>query len=83
MRGAFGAVFRRFVCHDPKAERNGCEFHASWPYAHIFGPIVPPDAERLRLNRDIHRRNSYGGIFRACLCLIKFALAMCPILAYN
>ena len=55
LRGAFGSVFRRLVCHDLKAECHNCTIHASCPYGFIFTPMVPPDAKRLRLNRDIPR----------------------------
>jgi CRISPR-associated endoribonuclease Cas6 len=56
LRGAFGTVFRRLVCHDLKAQCGpSCPLHPSCPYGFIFSPTVPPDAERLRLNRDIPR----------------------------
>jgi hypothetical protein len=56
LRGAFGTVFRRLVCHDLKAQCGpSCALHPSCPYGFIFSPTVPPDAERLRLNRDIPR----------------------------
>ena len=55
LRGAFGSSFRRLVCHDLKAECHKCTIHACCPYGFIFTPMVPTDAERLRLNRDIPR----------------------------
>jgi hypothetical protein len=56
LRGAFGTVFRRLVCHDLKAQCGpSCPLHSACPYGFIFSPTVPPDAERLRLNRDIPR----------------------------
>ena len=50
LRGAFGSVFRGLVCHDRKMECNRCELHSACPYGLIFTPMVPPDAERLRLD---------------------------------
>lgn len=56
LRGAFGTVFRRLVCHDLRLQCGPpCSLHSSCPYGFIFSPTVPPDAERLRLNRDIPR----------------------------
>jgi hypothetical protein len=56
LRGAFGTVFRRLVCHDLKAQCGpSCPLHSSCPYGFIFAPTVPADAARLRLNRDIPR----------------------------
>jgi hypothetical protein len=55
LRGAFGTVFRRLVCHDTKSECMGCMVHETCPYAAVFAPVVPPDSGRLRLNRDIPR----------------------------
>lgn len=55
LRGAFGTVFRRLVCHDLKAACHGCGLEESCPYCIVFNPLVPPDADRLRLNQDIPR----------------------------
>ncbi|MGD9158089.1 MAG: CRISPR system precrRNA processing endoribonuclease RAMP protein Cas6 [Desulfobacteraceae bacterium] len=55
LRGAFGTVFRRLVCHDLKATCPSCLVHENCPYSNIFNPVVPPDSDRLRLNRDIPR----------------------------
>ncbi len=55
LRGAFGTVFRRLVCHDLRLPRPSCPLRKSCPYCAVFNPVVPPDAERLRLNRDIPR----------------------------
>ncbi len=55
LRGAFGTVFRRLVCHDLKAPCPSCLLWENCPYSAVFNPVVPPDAERLRLNRDIPR----------------------------
>ena len=55
LRGAFGSVFRRLVCHDLRAVCHECEMHPTCPYGFIFTPMIPPDAERLRLNMDIPR----------------------------
>lgn len=56
LRGAFGTVFRRLVCHDLKTQCGpSCPLHPSCPYGFTFSPTVPPGAARLRLNRDIPR----------------------------
>lgn len=55
LRGAFGTVFRRLVCHDLKAPCPSCPLRENCPYSNVFNPVIPPDAERLRLNRDIPR----------------------------
>ncbi len=55
LRGAFGTSFRSLVCVDRKAECDRCMVRPTCPYGFIFAPQVPPDAERLRLNRDIPR----------------------------
>jgi len=55
LRGAFGTVFRSLVCHDRKADCKECTLHPSCPYSCVFSPVVPSDAKRLRLNRDIPR----------------------------
>jgi hypothetical protein len=55
LRGAFGTVFRRLVCHDTDIDCRECSLHRLCPYGAIFTPVVPLDAERLRLNRDIPR----------------------------
>ena len=55
LRGAFGTVFRRLVCHDVRADCGQCLLRENCPYCHVFNPIVPADAKRLRLNRDIPR----------------------------
>ncbi len=55
LRGAFGTVFRRLVCHDLKADCATCRLAENCPYCHVFNPLVPSDAKRLRLNRDIPR----------------------------
>jgi len=55
LRGAFGSVFRRLVCHDLGEDCKHCALHSSCPYGFVFTPMVPGDAERLRLNRDIPR----------------------------
>ncbi len=55
LRGAFGTVFRGLVCHDMATECRQCTDHEACPYAAVFTPVVPPDAGRLRLNRDIPR----------------------------
>ncbi len=55
LRGAFGTVFRRLVCHDLRAACASCSLQSACPYSAVFHPVVPPDAERLRLNRDIPR----------------------------
>ncbi|MEW6664415.1 MAG: CRISPR system precrRNA processing endoribonuclease RAMP protein Cas6 [Thermodesulfobacteriota bacterium] len=55
LRGAFGTVFRRLVCHDLKADCTTCPLHGSCPYGFIFTPKVPENAVRLRLNQDIPR----------------------------
>ena len=55
LRGAFGTVFRRLVCHDLKAQCPACHLKENCPYCAVFSPVVPPEAKRLRLNRDIPR----------------------------
>lgn len=55
LRGAFGTVFRRLVCHDLKAYCHSCPIKENCPYCAVFSPVVPPDAERLKLNSDIPR----------------------------
>jgi hypothetical protein len=55
LRGAFGTVFRRLVCHDLRADCNKCLIGERCPYKAVFSPTVPEDAKRLRLNRDIPR----------------------------
>jgi CRISPR-associated endoribonuclease Cas6 len=55
LRGAFGTVFRRLVCHDLKEACPSCPLREACPYCAVFNPVVPPNAERLRLNRDIPR----------------------------
>ncbi|MBW2087258.1 MAG: CRISPR system precrRNA processing endoribonuclease RAMP protein Cas6 [Deltaproteobacteria bacterium] len=55
LRGAFGSIFRRLVCHDLNTRCHHCPMHGSCPYGFIFTPMVPPEAKRLRLNRDIPR----------------------------
>ncbi len=55
LRGAFGSAFRQIVCHDLKADCSACMLHPSCPYGIFFAPRVPPDSDRLRLNRDIPR----------------------------
>jgi hypothetical protein len=55
LRGAFGTVFRRLVCHDLKATCPSCLVHENCPYSNVFNPVVPPDSDRPRLNRDIPR----------------------------
>jgi CRISPR-associated endoribonuclease Cas6 len=55
LRGAFGSAFRALVCVDRNALCDQCAMHATCPYGFIFAPRVPPEAKRLRLNRDIPR----------------------------
>jgi len=55
LRGAFGLAFRKLVCHDQKADCHGCPLSGACPYARVFAPSPPPDAERLRLQSDIPR----------------------------
>ncbi|MDD5206232.1 MAG: hypothetical protein PHS17_12465, partial [Desulfobacterales bacterium] len=55
LRGAFGTVFRRLVCHDLRADCRTCGLRENCPYCFVFNPLVPPDAQRLRLNQDIPR----------------------------
>lgn len=55
LRGAFGTVFRRLVCHDLRSACRGCGLEESCPYCFVFNPLVPPEADRLRLNQDIPR----------------------------
>jgi hypothetical protein len=55
LRGGFGTAFRSLVCVDRQATCDSCRIAGACPYALIFSPTVPPEAERLRLNRDIPR----------------------------
>lgn len=55
LRGAFGLAFRRLVCHDVQAACRECALAGACPYARVFAPAPPPDAERLRLQSDIPR----------------------------
>ncbi|MBI5491019.1 MAG: CRISPR system precrRNA processing endoribonuclease RAMP protein Cas6 [Deltaproteobacteria bacterium] len=55
LRGAFGLAFRKLVCHDLQAECRGCPLSGACPYARVFTPSPPADAERLRLQSDIPR----------------------------
>lgn len=55
LRGAFGTSFRSLVCVDQSASCETCQLHLNCPFGFIFAPRVPPEAERLRLNRDIPR----------------------------
>jgi len=55
LRGAFGTVFRRLVCPDLGKDCRACLLGENCPYRHVFSPVVPSDAGRLRLNRDIPR----------------------------
>jgi hypothetical protein len=55
LRGGFGTAFRSLVCVDRQATCDSCRMAGACPYALIFSPTVPPEAERLRLNRDIPR----------------------------
>ncbi len=55
LRGAFGEELRRLVCSQRQAACGACAVRSQCPYAVVFSPVVPEDAERLRLNRDIPR----------------------------
>ena len=55
LRGAFGHSFRRLCCVPECAGAQACPIASSCPYKAIFEPSPPPDAGRLRRNKDIPR----------------------------
>lgn len=55
IRGGFGSVFRRIVCHANCREAETCELRSVCPYTVVFQPFVPEGSEKISKNRDIPR----------------------------
>ena len=55
IRGGFGGVFRRIVCHANCREPETCELRSVCPYTAVFQPFVPEGSEKISKNRDIPR----------------------------
>ena len=55
LRGAFGSVFKRLSCVDPRACAMACRLKSQCPYGQIFEPAPPEGTERLSKNADIPR----------------------------
>jgi hypothetical protein len=55
LRGALDITFRRLVCPDQDIDCQSCTIYEKCPYGLIFWPTPPPEAERLRANRDVPR----------------------------
>ena len=46
-RGAFGAVLRSLVCHDPAQPCDPCPMAHACPFARIFTPTIPANRPRI------------------------------------
>jgi hypothetical protein len=55
LRGAFGLVYRRLVCHDMALDCRVCPLLAGCPYPEVFEPRPPAGSTRLRTFSDIPR----------------------------
>ena len=55
IRGGFGSVFRRIVCHASCRDPGTCELRNVCPYTAVFQPFVPDGSEKISKNRDIPR----------------------------
>jgi hypothetical protein len=55
IRGGFGSVFRRIVCHGNCREPETCDLRNVCPYTAVFQPFVPEGSEKISRNRDIPR----------------------------
>lgn len=55
IRGGFGSVFRRIVCHSGCRDAETCELRSVCPYTAVFQPFVPEGSEKISRNRDIPR----------------------------
>jgi len=55
IRGGFGSMFRRIVCHGNCREPETCELRAVCPYTAVFNPFVPEGSEKISKNWDIPR----------------------------
>lgn len=55
IRGGFGSIFRRIVCHQNCVTPETCDLRFVCPYTAVFNPFVPEDSEKISKNRDIPR----------------------------
>ena len=56
IRGGFGSVFRRIVCHAACREAETCELRNVCPYTAVFQPFVPEGSEKISRNREFPGR---------------------------